>query len=397
MTQGSGKLTGQIGFIAFAALMLGHASQGLTFTAFSPGLPAMAQSFDATGHGMEIAQQSVTIAALGIIAGAFSSGKIIDIVGSRVTMLTALALFGITGLGGLFLADPWTLLASRVINGFSVACLVTACVNTISILFEGNARAKAIGIAGAMGSAMALVGLLAGGVLAQKFGWRAAFIQFPVFAAAGFILTLIGIRNTAPLIHDTTAENHSWIKILPLLVLATIIIMVMFLGTAQIAFLLSQNGVTASTTISLVMGTVTLFAVFVGLLFGSLEHRLGLQATLALGFAACGAGLALLGLVPSLPAAFAGAALLGTYTGIALPYPYHAVTLKTPAHARAKAIGAVGAFSFFGAIANPFVFEPMTKAVGLHNVFIIAGAFTGVLALGALLKAKSQSGILQGG
>lgn len=392
MSQHSAKLTGQIGVITFTTLMLGHASQGFTFTAFSPGLPAMAQSFNATGHGMEIAQQSVTIAALGIIVGAFLSGKIIDIFGSRITMLTMLTLFGVTGLGGLFLANPWTLLASRVGNGFSVACLVTACVSTISTLFEGNARARVIGIAGAAGSAMALVGMLVGGALAQKFGWRAAFIQFPVFAVAGFALAFIGMRDTARPAHEATQKSHSWAKIFPLLVLAVIISMVMFLGPAQLAFLLSQNGITTSIIISLVMGTVTLFAVLVGIIFGSLEHRLGLQGTLALGFIACCAGLALLGLTPSLPAAFAGAALLGTYTGITLPYPYHAVTLKTPAHARAKAIGAVGAFNFLGAVANPFVFGPMTRAVGLHDVFVIAGVFMGILALGALAKLKSGPG-----
>jgi MFS family permease len=396
MSQSSVKLTGQIGPIAFAALMLGNASQGLTFTAFSPGLPEMAQSFNATGHGMEIAQQSVTVAALGIIIGAFLSGKIIDIIGSRATMLGMLALFGITGLGGLFLVDPWVLLASRVFNGFSVACLVTACVNTISILFEGNARARAIGIAGSVGSAMALIGLLAGGVLAQQFGWRAAFIQFPVFAIAGLILAFISKHNSAPLLHEATEESYSWIKILPLLVLATIITMVMLMGPTQLAFLLPQDGVTASTTISLVLGTVPLCAVPAGGCFGWLEHRFGLQATLALGFAACGAGLALIGLAASLPAAFAGAALVGIYTGIALPYPYHAVTLKTPAHARANAIGLVGAFNFLGAFMNPFVFGPMTKAFDLHHVFIITAVFMGILAIGALLKAKSGAGGLQG-
>lgn len=75
--------------------MLGQASQGLTFTAFTPGLPQMAQSFAGTGHGMEIAQQTVTIAALGVIAGAFLSGKIVDIAGPRVTILTSLLLYGL--------------------------------------------------------------------------------------------------------------------------------------------------------------------------------------------------------------------------------------------------------------------------------------------------------------
>jgi MFS family permease len=392
MNQLSGKTAGKVSSIAFAALMLGHAAQGLTFTAFTPGLPAMAQSFNANGHGMDIAQQSVTIAALGVVAGSILSGKIVDIIGSRATMLTMLAIFGITGLGGLFLSSPWALLTSRVVNGFAVACLVTACVTTISILFDGNARAKAIGTAGAIGAATSLVGLLLGGILAQQFGWRAAFIQFPVFAVLGLLLAFTGIRDNAKQVHEPSDAIHSWMKIVPLFVLTSIISLVMFMGSTQLAFLLPQDGISASTTISLVMGTITVFAVLVGLGFGTLEHRLGLQPTLALGFALCGAGLALIGLASSLPAAFAGAALLGAYVGITVPYPYHAVTMKTPLHARAKAIGLVGAFNFLGAFINPFIFGPMTKAFGLHHVFIIVAAFMGVLALGAILKGRTGPG-----
>lgn len=387
MNHDPGKLLGKIGLAGFAALTLGHLSQGLTFTAFTPALPQMAQSFAATGHGMEIAQQAVTIAALGIFAGAFLSGKIIDIIGSRRTMLASLILFGISGAAGVVLATPAALLASRVVNGFAAACLVTACVNTISLLFEGNARAKAIGVAAAMGAAASLAGLLTGGVVAQNFGWRAAFIQFPVFAAGGFVLAFACIKDIpAEMAPEANTAAYSWGDVLPLFLLATIISMVMFMGSTQLAFLLPQDGVTKATIISLVMATITLFAVIVGMNFGWLEHKIGLRGTLALAFAANAAGLGLLGLFHSIIAAFAGAALMGSYVGIASPYPYHAITLKTPPQARAKAIGLTGAFTFLGTFINPFVFGPLTKTIGLHGSFCAAGLVMAALAAGALLR-----------
>jgi MFS family permease len=385
------KILGKIGLAGFAALTLGHLSQGLTFTAFTPALPQMAQSFSATGHGMDIAQQAVTIAALGIFAGSFVSGKIVDIIGSRRTMLAALILFGISGAGGLVLATPAALLASRVINGFAAACLVTACVNTISLLFEGNARAKAIGITAAMGAAASLIGLLIGGVLAQNFGWRAAFIQFPVFAAGGFVLAFTCIRDIPATAGDdagsaSSSAAYSWADLLPLFMLATIISMIMFMGSTQLAFLLPQDGVTAATAISLVMATITVFAVIIGMNFGWLEQKIGLQGTLALAFAASAAGLGLLGLVHSLAAAFIGAALMGAYVGVASPYPYHAITLKAPPQARARAIGLTGAFTFLGTFINPFVFGPLTKIIGLHGSFCAAGLVMAALAAGALFR-----------
>lgn len=274
-------------------------------------------------------------------------------------------------------------------NGFTSACLLTACINTISLLFDGNARAKAIGISAAMGSAASLAGLLIGGVLAQNFGWRVAFIQFPVFAAAGLILAFVGIGNSPTSIQpelDTTIQ--SWTKLVPIFFLAIVISAVMFMGSTQLAFLLPQDGATPATAISLVMATITLVAIAVSFGFGWLEKTIGLQSTLTAGLGAGAAGLALIGLVPNIAAAFAGAALMGSYVGITMPYMYHAVTLKTSTHARAKAIGLMGAFSFLGTFINPFLFGPLTKEFGLREVFVITGAVMACLGLGALTRAR---------
>ena len=385
MAQSFGKSAGQAGIITVAALTVGQAAQGLTFTAFTPSLPQMAQSFNGGGHGMAIAQQSVTIAAFGIIAGSFISGKIVEFFGSRATILVSLLLFGATGAGGLFLQQVWTLLASRVITGFAAACTITACINAISNLFQGHGRARTLGISAGIGSATALAGMLIGGILAQRFGWRETFIQFPIFALLGFGLVLFGLRNTEGEARPEL-ESHAHIRgrLWPLYLLAVIISTIMFMGSSQFAFLLPEDGVTKATSISHIMAAITVVAVPVSFAFGAIERQLGMNGTLAIGLAVNAAGLALIGLIPTASAAVCGAALMGIYVGITMPYLYHAITLKTASENRVKAIGMIGAFNFLGAFLNPFIFAPAGALLGMHGLFLAAGIFMGALTVAVL-------------
>jgi len=383
MANKSGTLIGQAGLIGLSALMVGQSGQGLLFTAFTPGLPQMAQNFNAAGHGMAIAQQCVTIAAFGVIAGSFASGRIIEWIGSRMTILLALIVFGVFGAGGMFLNSAWVLLASRVLVGLANACMVTACINTISIVFQGNNRSLAIGISSGMGSAAALISLLIGGVLAQNFGWRETFIQFPVFALLGLVLTFLGIKNTyADVAHETEMHLQAGSRLWPYYVLAIIISAVMFMGSSQLAFLLPADGIAKATSISEIMATITIIAVPVSFTFGIIERRLGLNNTLLLGFVAVTAGLLLLGLVAIPAAAVLGAMLMGAYVGLTVPFLYHVVSVRASPAVRAKAIGLVSAFYFLGAFLNPFIFAPASAALGIHGTFTAAGIFMGMIALG---------------
>jgi len=390
MANKSGTLIGQAGLIGVAALMVGQSGQGLLFTAFTPGLPQMAQSFNAGGHGMAIAQQCVTIAAFGVIAGSFASGKIIEWIGSRVTILLALILFGVFGAGGMFLNGAWVLLASRIVVGFANACMVTACITTISTVFQGNNRSLAIGISSGMGSAVALISLLIGGVLAQNFGWRETFIQFPAFAALGLALTFLGIKNAhADMANEAELQVQAGSRLWLYYLLAIIISAIMFLGSSQLAFLLPADGITKATSISEIMAMITIIAVPVSFAFGFIERRLGLNNTLVLGIAAVTAGLLLLGLAAIPPAAVLGAMLMGTYVGLTMPFLYHVVAVKASPAARAKAIGLVSAFYFLGAFLNPFIFAPISAALGIHGAFTVAGIFMGVIALGLVFAGRS--------
>src|SRR5215467_10534997 len=94
--------------LLFAALMCGHMSQGLAFTAFLAALPQMAH--DLGENGEVVAQMTMALAALGLLIGSLASGWILEKAGTRVTLLVSLAVYGLAGMGGLVLRDPTPLL-----------------------------------------------------------------------------------------------------------------------------------------------------------------------------------------------------------------------------------------------------------------------------------------------
>jgi MFS family permease len=365
--------------------MLGQASQGITFTAFIGALPMIARSFSSGSHGAEIAQQAVTIAGIGLVIGSIVSGKIIEWIGARLTALAALVVFGVAGGGGMIAHSATIFLAGRVLIGFAAACLFTACITTISFAFHGNARAKALGLSGAAGSAGGFVGLLAGGVLAQWFGWRWAFVQYPIFAIAGLILAVAGMKDAKPqAVTDSGPASVFGGEQLPVYLLALIISAVLFLSSSQFAFLLSEDGVTTATGISHFQAVVTIAAVFASFAFGAAERLLGRDGVLLIGFLAEAGGLALTGLLSSVAGLVIGTTLLGCYVGLVVPYIYQLIAVKTAPGQRPKAIGFVAASIYLGTFINPFLFTPISARLGLHGLFVVVAVVIGLMALATL-------------
>jgi MFS family permease len=379
---------GSRGPFTFASLMLGHGAQGLAFTAFTPALAAIARDYGGAGHGALIAQLSVTIASAGVIAGALASGWIIARLGARATMLACLAIYGVAGAGGMALSDATLLLASRTVLGFATACLVTACIATIAARYEPEARGKAVGASSGVGSAVALGGLVIGGALAERFGWRSAFAQYPVFAAVGLLLALfafpaVSARAEEPRLAARGAEAGAW-SLWPTYLLTTFLAAVMFIGSTQFPFMIGADGIHNTGAIGLIMSGVTLTAVLVSFLYGAIERRLGLQGTLALGLFAMAAAMTLIGLVRTPAGAIAGAMLQGVYVGVTQPYIHHVVTLRAAASARARAVGLLNASNFLGALLNPLVFAPVIAWVGIQGLFVVVGVGMVAPALAAL-------------
>jgi len=380
--------------LLFAMLMLGHFAQGLTFTAFAPALPQLAHYFGAGSHGELVAQLTLTISALGMMVGALASGWIVDRFGYRYVLLGALLCYGVLGSGGLVLQGATALLASRFGVGFVGACLVTTCVTLIAAQYEGHRRARVLGISGAMASGISLVAMLIGGSLARYGGWRLPFIQFPIFAAAG-LLVVLGAPRVPPL-HRAGDRGPAgmgfFIRLWPMYLLATVLAAVMFMGSTQFSFMLAQDGVNDPALRSVIMSMITLVAVLVSLVYGSIQRRLGLLGAMVLGALTMSVALLVVDLT-STPLLAAGAAvLMGVFVGITLPFMHHFVTEHSSLEEMSRAIGVLNAFNFLGGFANPLVFVPLARIWGLRAVFLMAASLMLAIGLAVLAWILAQRG-----
>jgi MFS family permease len=382
-------------WLMFATLMLGHLSQGLTFTAFAPALPQLAHDFGGGSQGQLIAQLTLMISALGMMVGALASGWIVDRVGARGVLLASLLGYGLLGSGGLYLHSPALLLTSRFGVGFVCACLVTTCVTLIATAYAGQARARVLGISGAMASLISLVAMLVGGALAKYGGWRLAFVQYPAFALAGALIAMGAPKLEIPVRTATTGADSRFMRQLwPLYAVTVVLAGIMFMGSTQFPFMLEQDGVRDPSMRSVIMSTVTLTAVLVSFLYGALQRRLGLLGTLVFGAFSMSLALLLVDLTSTPQLAAAAAVLMGVFVGITIPFLHHYVTEHSLAHERSRAIGVLNAFNFLGGFLNPLVFVPLARSWGLRTVFLIAAMVILGIAVGACVLLRAVRGRL---
>ena len=111
------------------------------------------------------------------------SGRLGDLVGRRRLFLIGTALFGAASLVCAMAGSPGVLIAARAAEGAAAAMLTPQVLATFREIFEGEERGAAFGMYGAMAGFAAAIGVIAGGLLTDGFGWRSIFyINVPVAA-----------------------------------------------------------------------------------------------------------------------------------------------------------------------------------------------------------------------
>jgi EmrB/QacA subfamily drug resistance transporter len=108
-------------------------------------------------------------------------GRLADLVGARTVMLAGLVVFTGASLGcGLAQSQGW-LLAGRVGQGVGAALLSPAALATITAIFHGAERNRALSVWASLGGLGFTAGVLIGGLLTAGPGWRwVFFINVPV-------------------------------------------------------------------------------------------------------------------------------------------------------------------------------------------------------------------------
>ena len=122
-------------------------------------------------------------------------GRFADIFGARPMILTGLVIFTLASLASGLAQNETVLLGGRVGQGVGAALLSPAALSTITSIFHGEERNKALSVWASLGGVGFTAGVLIGGILTSGPGWRwVFFINVPV----GIVL-LAAIRVVVPL------------------------------------------------------------------------------------------------------------------------------------------------------------------------------------------------------
>ncbi|MFE5542871.1 MFS transporter [Streptomyces sp. NPDC056534] len=157
-------------------------------TALNVALPSLRDDLDASVSGMQwvIDAYTLVLASLLMLAGSTA-----DRIGRRRVFVTGLVVFALGSLLCSLAPSLEALIAFRAVQAVGGSMLNPVAMSIITNTFtEPAARARAIGVWGAVVGISLALGPLVGGVLVESVGWRAIFwVNLPV-ALVALLLTL---------------------------------------------------------------------------------------------------------------------------------------------------------------------------------------------------------------
>src|SRR3954453_3613932 len=122
-------------------------------------------------------------------------GRAADLVGRRRVLLTGIVLIAISSLIGGFAESEGVLIGARLAQGLGAALTLPAALSILTTTFkEGSDRNTALGVWGGVAGLASAAGVLLGGVLTERPGWRWVLFVYPPIC----LLVLGGIFALVP-------------------------------------------------------------------------------------------------------------------------------------------------------------------------------------------------------
>jgi MFS family permease len=178
--------------LAVAILLTANFTLAVDFSVLNVALPHIGRDL---GFSTANLQWIITAFALCAAGATLFFGRVADLFGRKRLFLAGIALLGVSSLVAGLANGPEMLLSARVGQGIATAMVTPAALSLITTMFaEGPARARVLGLSGALMAAGFTTGAALGGVLTGLVSWRWAFfinvlVAVLVLATAPFALT----------------------------------------------------------------------------------------------------------------------------------------------------------------------------------------------------------------
>ena len=374
------------GPLVTAGVLLMAATTIMANATIAPSLPLLRAHFAGVPGIDTLAGLLITLPSLAVVLTAGLIGWLTDRFDRQRLLLASGLLYAIGGTSGLWVDTLVSMLVGRMVLGVGVAGMMVLATTWTGDLWTGPARARFLGLQGAVMSAGGIVVVLVGGALAALH-WRGAFATYllvlPVTALALAALAPYARRKATAVRIAAEASDGTlpWAAFAFVGSLGFLFMAMVYVMPTRLPFLLGERGESNPLVVAAVMSTATVFSLPGALLYGRIRQRLSVMAVFALSWALMGTGMLLVSISPTIQLMVAGVALIGLGIGPSLPnYMTYWLSVVEPG-LRGRAAGMLTTAFFAGQFASPLITAPLVGAFGLsHTVEILA---FGQLALAA--------------
>jgi len=354
--------------------------------AVAPALPLISAAFPDASE--TLISLIITLPPLATALSGFLIGAISDRYGRKRVLIVSLALFGLAGSSGFFLDSVTSIIFWRLWLGVGLAGLLPTVTTLLTEYYEGPTRARYMGY---MSAAMGLGGLVlqtGSGILAE-ISWREPFLIY-LFGVLVIPLVLFYVKE--PKRVEETEEFTAGLEIPSaritkldtkpvLLVYVTLFVslIMMYLISSKIAYLLTQTADVSTTICGLILGMTGLFSAVSSYSFWRFARWFTPLQMFSLMFFLEGAGLFIVGTAINVPVIALGAAMVGFGLGLGTPTGSMWLSSITPQKYLGRIMGGQTVAVYFGVFASSFVGAELLALTGSYQGLFLTIGVVGIL------------------
>ena len=361
--------------------------------ALSPAMPAMLTEYASIANADVWVPMILTISALFIAIGGPIAGYLTDKFGRKWVLLISSLLAGLSGAAGFFLMGFMDLLISRALLGLGIAGATTATNALIADTFEGQERAKFMGLYAAFSGLGGVIFLPLGGIIADV-NWRLAFLLYlPVVVL--FILGIFSIKETRVISTQKALVKRSHLKLSTTLVYIFIIAFLFQFSflTLPVYFAPFLQGLLglSSYQIGLVAAIGAISSFLGGIFYESISKRINFRNMTILSIFSAGIGFLMLGSAKSMLLVVVSQIILGFGAGVVLSNLPTWLASLVNIDVRGRASGIYVTMLFSGHILTSLAFAPIIRVSGIHIAYFISAGIMAMMGMVGLLTKKKSS------
>ncbi|ANJ27135.1 MFS transporter [Agromyces aureus] len=391
-------------------LLAGSCMPVLGSVLITPILPQLSEHFGAIAGAEVLVPMIVAIPALMIALFAPFAGQIVDRLGRKPLLVTAMIAYALVGTAPAWLEALPAILVSRVLVGICEAAIMTVCTTLIVDYFhEKRRRDRYLGLQTVVTTLAATAFIVLGGALGVG-GWHTPFWVYAIsLVVAAFMIvslwepTPAEAGEVAPAASGAVASDSvnvaakvkvPWARIgVPLLV-TLFGGLTFYLLVLEMSYLVVGTGIAATDTAAIggVAAAASLATAIGGLSFAALSRRLRHGVLIPVAFGMQAVGMVVIWMVPGMPGIIPGALVASLGSGLLLPSLVTWVVSAAEFADRGRVTGWWTAAFYFGQFLTPIVVAALTVALGgLPTVVGIAGVLAAIVGFGVAIALRPRT------